>query len=400
MAYINETNEVPIVAEYDIIVVGGGIAAMGAALGARRNGLKVLVIEKSVVLGGLATLGFIAYYLPLCDGKGKKVTGGIAEELLHLSIKYGYGNLAPEWIDGKGVGTKNRYTSIFSPPEFIYALDELMAADGIDLMFDTVFCKPMMQDGICKAVIVENKSGRSAYAAKMFVDATGDADLLSRAGAECMEEKNYLAYWFYSTNLEKMKKAVDTGDIKAGISLEWRGSFLKDGTYTLGERDYSACEATDVTRFILDGRKILKAEIEKNRAAGGSLIALPGMAQFRRTRRLQGQYLLEESDAMKRFDDSIGCIGHWLKPGIVYEIPYRTLVNKKYANIFASGRAISSAGDAWEATRVIPPAVLTGQAAGTAAALAIEQKCAVADVPIADLQKRMQASGVMIHYRT
>ena len=91
MAYINETNEVPIVAEYDIIVVGGGIAAMGAALGARRNGLKVLVIEKSVVLGGLATLGFIAYYLPLCDGKGKKVTGGIAEELLHLSIKYGYG---------------------------------------------------------------------------------------------------------------------------------------------------------------------------------------------------------------------------------------------------------------------------------------------------------------------
>jgi len=399
MNYINETNAVPIVAEYDIIVVGGGIAAMGAALGARRNGLKVLVIEKSVMLGGLATLGFIAYYLPLCDGKGKKVTGGIAEELLHLSIRYGYGNLAPEWLDGKGVGTQKRYTSIYSPPEFIYALDELMTAEGIDLMFDTVFCKPVMEGDTCKAVIVENKSGRSAYAASMFVDATGDADLICRAGAECVEEKNYLAYWFYSTNLEKMKAAVASGDVKKGISLEWRGNFRKDGTYTLGDKDYSGCEARDVTRFILDGRKILKTEIENNRFEGGSLIALPGMAQFRRTRRLEGQYLLKESDAMQRFDDSIGCIGHWLKPGIVYEIPYRTLVNKNVNNIFATGRAISSAGDAWEATRVIPPAVLTGQAAGTAAALAIQHKCAVADVPITTLQKKLQAADVMIHYR-
>jgi len=378
MNTIKETNEVPVVAEYDVIVVGGGIAAMGAALGARRNGLKVLVIEKSVMLGGLATLGFIAYYLPLCDGKGKKVTGGIAEELLHLSIKYGYNTLPPEWIDRKGAGTKQRYSTFFSPPEFIYALDELMATEGIDLMFDTVFCKPVMQGDTCKAVIVENKSGRVGYAARMFVDATGDADLLFRAGAECVEEKNYLTYWFYSTNLEKMKKAVDTGEVREGISLEWRGNFLEDGTYTLGEKDYSACEAGDVTRFILNGRKILKAEIERNRREKGSLIALPGMAQFRRTRRLEGQYLLKESDAMKRFDDSIGCIGHWLKPGIVYEIPYRTLINKSYTNVFASGRSISSSGDAWEATRVIPPAVLTGQAVGTAAALAIQRKCAAA----------------------
>jgi FAD dependent oxidoreductase len=399
MNIINETNEVPIVDEYDVVVVGGGMAAMGAALGACRNGLKVLVIEKSAMLGGLATLGFIAYYLPLCDGKGRKVTGGIAEELLHVSVKYGYSTLAPEWIDGKGAGTKKRYTTIYSPPEFIYALDELMIAEGIDLMFDTVFCKPVIEGDICRAVIVENKSGRSAYAARIFVDATGDADLVFRAGAQCVEEKTYLAYWFYNSSLEKMKNAVESGDIKKGISLEWRGRFLKDGTYSLGDKDYSGCDASDVTRFILDGRKILKKEIEKNRVENGSLIALPGMAQFRRTRRLEGQYLLKESDAMKSFDDSIGCIGHWLKPGIVYEIPYRTLVNKNFANIFATGRAISSSGDAWEATRVIPPAVLTGQAAGTAAAIAIAQKCAVADVPIADLQKKMEATGVMTHYR-
>jgi flavin-dependent dehydrogenase len=190
---IHESNEIPVTDTYDVIIVGGGIAAVGAALAARRQGCRVLVIEKSVILGGLATLGFIAYYLPLCDGKGKKVSGGIAEELLHLSIKYGYGDLDPQW---KGLHVSNpkiRYTTQFSPPEFVYALDELMLSENVDILFDTVFCKPIMENGRCRAVIVENKTGRSAYVADMFIDASGDADLCFRAGAKYVEEKNYLA---------------------------------------------------------------------------------------------------------------------------------------------------------------------------------------------------------------
>ena len=399
MDFIKETNKVPIIGKYDVIIVGGGIAGVGAALAARRHGHKVLIIEKSVMLGGLATLGFIAYYLPLCDGRGKKVTGGIAEELLYLSIKYGYNTLAPEWRDGTGIGAKKRYTSIFSPPEFVYAMDELMMAEGIDLLFDTVFCRPVMKGNTCKAVIVENKTGRGAYTAKMFVDASGDADLLYRAGAKCVEEKNYIAFWFYNTNLKKMQRAVEKRDVMKGISLEWRGRFLKDGTYSIGEKEYKGTNANDITRFILNGRKILKKEIAKNRRNNGSLLALPGMAQYRRTRRLQGIYRLKDKDALRSFDDSIGCTGHWLKPGIVYEIPYRTLVTKDFPNVFATGRAISASGDAWEATRVIPPAVLTGQAAGTAAALAIKQKCPATAVPIGNLQKELESTGVILHYQ-
>lgn len=399
MDFIKETNSVPLAGRYDVIVVGGGIAGVGAALAARRNGCKVLIIEKSVMLGGLATLGFIAIYLPLCDGRGKKVTGGIAEELLHLSIKYGYDSLAPEWKDGSGIGTRKRYMTIFSPPEFIYALDELMSAEGIDLLFDTAFCRPVMKGDTCQAVIVENKSGRSAYRGKMFVDASGDADLFFRAGAKCVEEKNYLAYWFYSTSLQKMKKAVEERNVKHGISLEWRGSFLKDGTYTLGEKDYRGTTAEDITRFVLDGRKVLQKEILKNRKEGGSLIALPGMAQFRRTRRVNGAYRLKDADTFKHFHDSVGCTGHWLKPGIVYEIPYRALIVNKFPNIFAVGRIISASRDAWEAARVIPPAVLTGQAAGTAAALAIKKKCSATDMPVDHLQKNLHDSGVILHYK-
>lgn len=398
MDFLNESNRVPVVDDYDVIVVGGGIGGVAAAVAARRNGSRVLLVEKSVVLGGLATLGFIAYYLPLCDGRGKKVTSAIAEELLYLSIKYGYDDLPPEWRDGKGTGAEKRYTTIFSPPEFIYALDELMAALGVDLLFDTVFSLPVMEGDRCKAVIVENKSGRTAYTARIFVDGSGDADLLFRAGAPCVEEENYLAYWFYSTDLTQMRKAIETGQVRDAISLEWRGSFRPDGSYTLGEKEYRASDAGEVTRFILKGRQTLKEQIEKNRETNGSLIALPGMPQFRRTRRIEGLYLLTEADANRHFDDSIGCTGHWMKPGIVYEIPYRTLVTGSLGNVVASGRNISSSGDAWEATRVIPPAAVTGQAAGTLAAIAIERKCAVTDVPVEDLQRNLEAAGAILHF--
>lgn len=398
MHHIKDKNHVTVVGDYDIIIVGGGVAGVGAALAARRNGCRVLIIEKSVMLGGLATLGLIAIYLSLCDGKGKKVTGGIAEEFLHLSIKYGYNTLDPSWGDKDGVGAKERYKTAFSPPEFVFALDELMETEEIDILFDTLFCKPVMKNNQCEAIIVENKSGRTAYTGKMFIDASGDSDLLFRAGAGCVEEKNYLSYWFYNTNLEMMKKAVETGDIKEGISLVWCGKFGNDGSYDLGRKEYRGTDARDVTRFIINGRKKLKEEIDKNARGKGSLLALPGMAQFRRTRRLKGIYCLKEKDAMKRFKDSIGCTGHWLKPGIVYEIPYRTIVTRECINLFAAGRVISASGDAWEAVRVIPPAVLTGQAAGTAAALAIDEKCVAANVPIKVLQERLQQAGVIIHY--
>ena len=110
MKFLNESNRVPVAGSYDVIVVGGGIAGVGAALAARRSGCRVLLVEKSIMLGGLATLGFIAIYLPLCDGRGKKVTGGIAEELLHLSIKYGVNSSGDpahkHWIPGQARNDK------------------------------------------------------------------------------------------------------------------------------------------------------------------------------------------------------------------------------------------------------------------------------------------------------
>jgi len=394
-----EENKVKILDDYDVIVIGGGIAGVSAALAAKRNGCKTLLVEKSVMLGGLATLGLIAIYLPLCDGNGRKIIGGIAEELLHLSIKYGYDNLPPEWASRpKVANTKQRYQTIFSPPEFVIALDELMMDEGIDLLFDTVFSKPVVEDGICKGVILENKTGRVGYTAKVIVDTTGDADVMFRAGAACAESDNWLSYWAYTTSLEKMQKAVQSGNIVNGIHLKWFGAdaFGKDAV--AGAKKYYGTDAREVTEFILEGRKLLKKDLNREDRFKRTFLTLPGMPQLRTTRRICGYYELSEKDIFTHFDDSIGATGDWRKAGPIYEIPYRTLISPGIKNVITAGRTIASKGDAWEVTRVIPTASMTGQAAGTAAALAIKNKCSLDEVDVTSLQHILENTGVMIHF--
>ncbi|HEY3423171.1 MAG TPA: FAD-dependent oxidoreductase [Negativicutes bacterium] len=408
-----EKNEIMIDGEYDVIVVGGGIAGVSAALASKRKGCSTLLIEKSVMLGGLATLGVIAIYLPLCDGKGRKIVGGISEELLKLSIKYGYDNLPPEWASGIGSPeTKARYRTNFSPPEFVIAIDELMEKEGIDILYDTAFSSAIMEDGNCQGIIVENKSGRKGYSGKMVVDTTGDADVMVRAGAPCTEADNWLSYWAYTTNLDKMKEAVEKGDVSKGILLKWWGGINtgedipkefwggsdKDAASAPINKKYIGTDAREVTKYILDGRKLLKNGLDKAHAKSSSLLALPGMAQFRTTRRICGFYELAESDIFTHFEDSIGCTGDWRKAGPIFEIPYRTLISPGIKNIITAGRSIASKGDAWEVTRVIPPASMTGQAAGTAAALAVLNGCNLDEVAVENLQQELSATGVLIHF--
>jgi len=111
---------------YDVVVAGAGVAGVAAALESARSGLRTALVEKTVQTGGLATTGIVNIYLPLCDGQGTQVTFGIAEELLHLSYKYGPGDVPPDWqeiVDGKA---KSRYRVTFSPAACVLAFDEVL----------------------------------------------------------------------------------------------------------------------------------------------------------------------------------------------------------------------------------------------------------------------------------
>lgn len=412
MEFIQEALQTKVYGSYDVIVVGGGVAGISAALAARRNGMKTLLIEKAAYLGGLATLGHVCLYLPLCDGKGRKVVGGIAEELLHLSLKYGYGDLPKEWTQGIDHldHPSGRYRTWFNIPAFVLAVDELMEKEGVDLLFDTNFCEPIMEGETITGVIVENKSGRCAYRCKVAVDSTGDSDVLFRAGADCFDRPTMLSYWCYETDFGRMRKALETNNIMEAVHVPMLGLLPKAGPDAVATdpdeqntgdtplREYYGTSGEEVSQYLRVSRKFALERLKERQDGTYTQLSVAGMGDFRTTRRITGRYELCPEDVNKHFEDSIGCTGDWRLAGPIYEIPYRSLQDGKVKNILAAGRNIASADDAWEVTRVIPPAAMTGEAAGTAAALAVQNQCTTDQVDESELQRLLSNDGVIIHY--
>jgi hypothetical protein len=122
------------------------------------------------------------------------------------------------------------------------------------------------------------------------------------------------------------------------------------------------------------------------------------MPSFRTTCRIDGDYTLKTDDVYKHFDDSVGAICDFTYKDLLYEVPLRTLVRKGFPNMITAGRSASGEGYAWDVLRVIPPAILTGQAAGVAASLSLDAGCAIADVDIPTLQSVLASQNVMIHF--
>ena len=149
--------------------------------------------------------------------------------------------------------------------------------------------------------------------------------------------------------------------------------------------------------MILNQLEMLR-KLKDNNRRSRSVVTLPGMPQFRTVCRMVGDYVLQEADVFHHFEDSVGAVNDFDHRDALYEIPYRTLVNRNFDNLITAGRSASAEGYAWDVIRVIPPAIITGQAAGNAAALAIEGGCAVADIEIKELQRRLREQNVMIHF--
>ncbi|MDR0931413.1 MAG: FAD-dependent oxidoreductase [Victivallales bacterium] len=378
---------------YDVVVCGGGVAGVAAALAAARRGSKVALVEKTVLWGGLATTGIVFIYLPLCDGNGTQVTFGISEEFLKGGMKYGPGDIPDGWKTGKNLEEAKRYRTVFSPASMVLALDEMLQETTCDLFVDTQVIDVECNAGRVESVIVANKSGTGKLKAGAFVDATGDADLAFFAGANCPTMANALACW----SLEYCEGAKGSDFIAPNI----RASIV--GMCT--DKDFTApgINGRMVSEFILAGRSEYRKKLQKDYESGKSNrytrfpLKVPAMADFRHTRRIDGDFTLLSGMEWQAFEDSIGVCADWRVSGKVWEIPYRTLLPKTLENVLTAGRCISSQEDAWEVTRVIPVAALTGEAAGIAAALTAEQGKSSREVAYTEVQQAMKKAGNPIH---
>ena len=358
--------------------------------------MSVLLIEKNVNLGGLATSGLISWYEPLCDGEGKQMVGGIAEELIRLSIKYSFDNLPKKW-GGSGKTAKTRFSTNFSPTVFTLALDEYVLQNGVKLRFDTSAVYPVTEEGHCSGVICESVSGREFFGARVVIDATGTATVLDRAGVPTEVGENYMSYVAHCYTTDSAENLVADGDLNKFRKWVAVGSDLFGNGHPEGMRKLKGVSADDVTDYVIYGKKGLLEKLKKKSRESFDVMTLPDMAQFRTIRHLIGESEFKAEDG-KKFDDAIGSCGDFRPFGIGkhYQIPYGALYNRSFDNILAAGRVVSAPqGDGWEVARVIPNCALTGEAAGNAAALAVKNGCAVADIDIVKLQELQKANGVL-----
>ncbi len=393
---IREVFETPVKDEYDCVVCGGGFAGISASLAAARQGVKVLLIEREFILGGLGTAGIVTIYLPLCDGMGNQVSFGIAEELFRLSIKYGAEASYPDaWLDGNDVKKRKqqRFVVRYNPHMFALLAEKLLLENGVKILYGTDVCGVYKENDKISTVIIENKSGRSAIKVnKSVVDCTGDAVVAKMAGAktEIFKMGNSLAAWHYSISNEKgynlnMIGASDSAeDIEKGESST---ALVSRRFYGLDGEELS--EMTQISHSF-----ILKDILERKQTDETHMpVTIPTIPQIRMTQRLSGVYTMGDEEMHKRFDDSVGMFSDWRKCGPAYELPFGTLYGKEVKNLICAGRCISVTDGMWDITRVIPVCAVSGEAAGTAAAMTDDFD----KINIKKLQNILKENGVKLH---
>lgn len=376
--------------KYDIAVIGAGIAGVAAALQAARCGKKVALLEKTILPGGLATSGLVFIYLPLCDGNGKQVTYGIPEELLHASIQYGPGDIPANWRNERNAPEPRRYRTLFSPASFMLSLDELLEKSGVDLWYDTLVCDAVVNSSgdTLNGAVVQNTSGRGIIHADCFIDASGDCSLARKAGVHCLEEDNYLSIWALQYDQTYPERFGERISMFAYIDAKSEhGKFRGMSGHSLSD-------------FVCQSRKVLREHYREKQTDRNSLYALklPVIPQFRKIYCIEGEHVLDNGENDRHVEDSIGLLPDWRKAGFVWEVPFRTLYPRRHIRgLLTAGRCVSARNDAWEITRVIPAAAMTGQAAGAAAALMIQNQADAWDLGIGELQDSLRKWKVRIH---
>ena len=393
MDIVRESILTPRKYECDVCICGGGIAGVAAALSAKRAGAEdVILLERSFMLGGLATAGLVTIYLALCDGYGHQICYGLADELFRLSIEHGAEDRYPTaWLDGGTVEerAKRRFEVQFNAQLFAISLERVLREEGIKIIYGAQVCATATDAGKITDVIIEGKGGREAVRIRSaVVDATGDADVCKLAGlsTENYKNGNKPTSWYYGLTDGKIKLYMcgvhDLNDAATAVSLK-------------GEKRFAGIETDELSEMVQYSRQGMMKDVKRRMDKDESFVptSMATIPDVRMTRRFVGAYTQDISEIGVRYPDTVGIFPNWKKAGPVYELPFSTLYSPMVKNLAVAGRCISVTDEMWDVTRVIPVCAVSGEAAGAAAAMCSD----FTNIDIEKLQKHLSDRGVKLH---
>jgi FAD dependent oxidoreductase len=420
--------ETPIAGEWDVLVVGGGSAGTSAAVAAARSGARVALVERYGYLGGMASGGMVLVLDDMVNGE-EITTTGIVREVIERLEKLGLAVTPPaedrragwdvwrKWArwgchDFRAHGKPQPivYAVAFDPDGWKRVSNDLVGEAGVELRLHSWFAAPIVEDGRMRGVIVETKAGRQALLGRVVIDATGDLDVASRAGAPHVQGSYIVTTVFRLGGVDtEAALRFEAEHPEELAELDRQARALLVGSWDMWWLKtplpgvvwcncphlpgYDAVKVEDLTAAELEGRRRIAALVAFARAH------LPGFERcylvdtapqlgVRQTRLLQGEYVVTREDVLQRrhFPDTV-CRGR------DYYTPYRALLPRGVEQLLVAGRHYSADPSAQKLSREIPPCMVQGQAAGLAAALALSAGVRVRDVDPKAIQRAMRAHG-------
>jgi glycine/D-amino acid oxidase-like deaminating enzyme len=421
----------PVVRDVDVLVVGGGPAGISAALAAGRMGASTLVVEYFGCLGGNATSGLVNHMAGITSSGPQKLqfVKGIGGDIIDALAA-----LEPD------AGTSYKDPS-FNPETLKRALDRLADAANVERLYYTAFTEPIMDGNRVIGAVIENKGGRQAILAKRVVDASGDGDVVVRAGAPFTagSGRGVTAADFQASDLVPLIANVAPGtDMSAIGKVVSETSDAELASYLITRRAVITkhVKIPGIYRFnwnniALDGDKtdpvwLSKAAIQGRESAAGILRFLnervPGFEHakivatgakigLRESRRVHGDYLFTREDflAARKFPDAIGANAWplenvtatgrtftYLQGDDFYTIPYRSLLPRGVENVIMAGRFMSGDHEALASFRVMGPAMVMGHAAGVAGVLSIAERASYRKLNVRLVQEELLRQGAFL----
>ncbi len=417
----------PVAAEADVVVVGGGPGGLCAAVSAAEEGARVALVERYGFLGGMATAGLVNPFMSYHAGE-EQINAGLFQRLIERLQDLG------GWTE------RPKARQAFDPRIMRFACDSMVAEAGVSLLLHCFLVDAVARDGEVLGGIIASKSGLQTVKGRIFIDGSGDGDLAARAGAayekgrpeDGHSQPMTLCFRMVGVDEEAMPSRDEINALydaakAAGEIDNPRENVLWFYTPRKGEIHFNttrvvmhdATDALELTEAELIARRQVRQTVRFLQAkvagfADAYVSEIAPQIGVRESRRIVGDYCLTEEDVLsaRKFEDGIargaysidihnpagtGTVIKRVPPGDAYDIPYRCLCPVGFSNLLVAGRPISSDHAAHSSHRVMPIAACNGEAAGVAAALCLSEDCDIRGVDTARLRDMLKARGASIY---